>query len=210
MGRHAVGNAREESKGEALTKAPKLGPNVPSRGNVFSHWLGRTSYRLTGWHFVGALPDLPKFVIIVAPHTSNWDFLVGVGALFGLHLRVAYLAKDSLFHPPMAAIMRWLGGIPVDHWKLACRNLGQLIWTTQPCAANVAAYNYSVWLALDANPEGAFLSIGDSVGNNWPAGVRIFAGSVGKVARNIRSSVERTKLLDFTIRHDYIIRFWKE
>jgi len=53
-------------------------------------------------------------VIIVAPHTSNWDFLVGVGALFGLHLRVAYLAKDSLFRGPMGAIMRWLGGIPVD------------------------------------------------------------------------------------------------
>ncbi len=104
----------EEGKGEALTKAPKLGPNVPSRGNAFSHWLGRTSYRLTGWHFVGALPDLPKFVIIVAPHTSNWDFLVGVGALFGLHLRVAYLAKDSVFRGPMGAIMRWLGGIPVD------------------------------------------------------------------------------------------------
>ncbi|MFN2602447.1 MAG: 1-acyl-sn-glycerol-3-phosphate acyltransferase [Gemmatimonadaceae bacterium] len=50
----------------------------------------------------------------MAPHTSNWDFLVGVGALFELRLRVAYLAKDSLFRGPMAAIMRWLGGIPVD------------------------------------------------------------------------------------------------
>ena len=112
--REHLRGALEESKGEALTKAPKLGPNVPSRGNAFSFWLGRTAYALTGWHFVGELPDLKKFVIIVAPHTSNWDFPVGVGALFGLHLKVAYLGKDSLFRGPMGSIMRWLGGIPVD------------------------------------------------------------------------------------------------
>jgi 1-acyl-sn-glycerol-3-phosphate acyltransferase len=112
--REHLREAPEKDKGEALTKVPKLGPNVPSRGNAFSHWLGRTSYALTGWHFAGELPDLPKFVLIVAPHTSNWDFLVGVGALFGLHLNVSYLGKESLFHGPMGTVMRWLGGIPVD------------------------------------------------------------------------------------------------
>jgi len=87
---------------------------VPSRGNAFSHWLGRTYYALRGWHFVGAMPDLPKFVVIVAPHTSNWDFLVGVGALFALGLRISFLGKDSIFRGPTGRIVRWLGGIPVD------------------------------------------------------------------------------------------------
>ncbi len=95
-------------------KVPELGPNVPSRGNAFSRWLGRASYSLTGWHIVGAMPDLPKFVLIVAPHTSNWDFFVGVGALFSLGLRVSYLGKESIFRGPTGRIMRWLGGIPVD------------------------------------------------------------------------------------------------
>lgn len=93
---------------------PKLGPNIPSRGNAFSHWLGRTAYALTGWHFVGPFPNLPKFVLIVEPHTSNWDFFVGLGALFALGIDVSFLGKDSLFRPPLSPILRWLGGIPVD------------------------------------------------------------------------------------------------
>jgi len=53
-------------------------------------------------------------VLIVAPHTSNWDFFVGVGALFGLGLKLSFLGKDSIFVPPAGSILRWLGGMPVD------------------------------------------------------------------------------------------------
>lgn len=60
------------------------------------------------------MPDLPKFVLIVAPHTSNWDFFVGVGALFALGLRVSFLGKDSLFRGPAGPILRWLGVMPID------------------------------------------------------------------------------------------------
>lgn len=92
----------------------ELASNIPSRGNAISRWLGRGAYALSGWRIQGALPDLPKFVLIVAPHTSNWDFFVGVGALFSLGLRVSFLGKDSLFTGPKGPIMRWLGGIAVD------------------------------------------------------------------------------------------------
>jgi 1-acyl-sn-glycerol-3-phosphate acyltransferase len=105
---------QQASESEALIKAPEIGSNIPTRGNAFSHWLGRVSYKLTGWDIVGQFPDLPKFVLIVAPHTSNWDFIVGVGALFALHLNVSYLAKDSLFVPPLSVVLKWLGGIPVN------------------------------------------------------------------------------------------------
>lgn len=93
---------------------PELGPNVPSRGNAFSRLLGRTALAVLGWRFEGTMPNEPKFVAIVAPHTSNWDFFVGVGALFSLGIRVSFLGKDSIFRGPAGPIMRWLGGIAVD------------------------------------------------------------------------------------------------
>jgi 1-acyl-sn-glycerol-3-phosphate acyltransferase len=93
---------------------PELDPSVPSRGNVFSRTLGRTALGLSGWRMEGMLPPLPKFVVIVAPHTSNWDFFVGIGAVFALGLRISFLGKDSLFRGLQGPIMRWLGGIAVD------------------------------------------------------------------------------------------------
>ena len=61
---------------------PTLGPNVPKRGNAFSRGIGRMMMTLGGWKFEGVVPDEPKFVLIVAPHTSNWDFFVGLWAYF--------------------------------------------------------------------------------------------------------------------------------
>ncbi|MBI3568596.1 MAG: lysophospholipid acyltransferase family protein [Gemmatimonadetes bacterium] len=87
---------------------------MPSRGNAFSHGLALLAMRLTGWHFEGALPDRAKFVLIVAPHTSNWDFLVGVMAMFALGIRGTFLGKHTLFRWPLGIVMRWLGGVPVD------------------------------------------------------------------------------------------------
>jgi 1-acyl-sn-glycerol-3-phosphate acyltransferase len=69
---------------------------------------------LAGWRLDGAMPDLKKFVIIVAPHTSNWDFPIGIAAKFALRLEVTFLGKDSLFRFPMGPLMRALGGMPVD------------------------------------------------------------------------------------------------
>ena len=67
-----------------------------------------------GWRIQGDIPDLPKMVIIVAPHSSNWDFVVGVAAKVAMRLRVKYLGKDTLFRFPLGILMRYLGGIPVD------------------------------------------------------------------------------------------------
>jgi 1-acyl-sn-glycerol-3-phosphate acyltransferase len=67
-----------------------------------------------GWKVEGEVPNLPKLVIGVAPHTSNWDFIVGVAAMFALDLRIAFLGKHTLFRGPLGVFMRWIGGIPVD------------------------------------------------------------------------------------------------
>ena len=50
---------------------PSLGPRIPSRGNALTRWIGRTMMTLMGWTFEGTLTDEPKFVMIIAPHTSN-------------------------------------------------------------------------------------------------------------------------------------------
>jgi 1-acyl-sn-glycerol-3-phosphate acyltransferase len=67
-----------------------------------------------GWNIDGAIPNIRKLVIIAAPHTSNWDFIVGVAAKLALGLDVKWLGKDTLFRGPLGYLMRRLGGRPVD------------------------------------------------------------------------------------------------
>ena len=74
-------------------------------------WLG---LRLAGWKLKGRPPRARKFVIIAYPHTSNWDFPLGLSACIIYRIKAYWLGKDSLFKGPAGPIMRWLGGIPVD------------------------------------------------------------------------------------------------
>ena len=71
-------------------------------------------YRLSGWRADGELPPIPRFVIIGASHTSNWDFLVFLGTVSALGRHVRFIAKESLFRWPLGGFMRALGGVPVD------------------------------------------------------------------------------------------------
>ncbi len=79
--------------------------------------LSRWLLRLAGWRLTGVYPHLPRFVLIVAPHTSNWDFPVCLFAGWGIGLLRDYphgfLMKDSLDRWPWRLAMRRLGGIPV-------------------------------------------------------------------------------------------------
>lgn len=79
-----------------------------------SAWL----LRLWGWKVTGQYPrHVPKLVLIVAPHTSNWDFVVGVLVKWAYRLRANYVGKHTLFKGPFGALFRWLGGIPVDRTR---------------------------------------------------------------------------------------------
>ncbi|ACI97565.1 lysophospholipid acyltransferase family protein [Rhodospirillum centenum] len=93
---------------------PSIGSAVPRRGTPFSRWLGRTAMRLGGWQFEGEVPDAPKFIIIGAPHTSNWDFLVVMSAALALAIDVKIMAKHTLMRGPLAPIMRWCGVFGID------------------------------------------------------------------------------------------------
>ncbi len=93
---------------------PKLPENVPVAGGAFTRWFGRFLLRLSGWKFVGNFPNEKKFILAVAPHTSNWDFLVGLRIKFAYNLKVNFLAKNSLFKWPIGPILKFLGGIPIN------------------------------------------------------------------------------------------------
>ena len=91
-----------------------VGASVPRRGSAASRAFGRLVLRLMRFRVEGEIPDIPKMVIAVAPHTSNWDFVVGMGVMFALDLKLSFLAKHTLFRGPFATILRWMGGIAVN------------------------------------------------------------------------------------------------
>jgi 1-acyl-sn-glycerol-3-phosphate acyltransferase len=93
---------------------PELGASVPRTHGPLVANVGRLALTLAGWTIEGEFPDRPKFVMIVAPHTSNWDFPVGLMAKFALRLGCRFIAKHSLFWWPLGLFLRTVGGIPIN------------------------------------------------------------------------------------------------
>jgi 1-acyl-sn-glycerol-3-phosphate acyltransferase len=71
-------------------------------------------YRIKGWSISGGPPTQPKFIILGAPHTSNWDFIFFLGAIHQLGLKPSFMGKLSLFRWPLTRFMYDMGGIPID------------------------------------------------------------------------------------------------
>jgi len=123
---------------------PDVPPQVPRvRHNRFTRWFGRTILRLGGWRVVGPIPDLPRAVLIAAPHSSNWDGLWGFAAKLALGLRITVLGKHQLFWWPLSVLLRKLGVIPVDR-AAPQGTVGQ--------AAQMIVRSDQLWFAL--TPEG--------------------------------------------------------
>jgi 1-acyl-sn-glycerol-3-phosphate acyltransferase len=80
-------------------------------------WLAEKLLKWRGWRFVGALPDLDKIIIIGAPHTSNWDFIVYLAAISHWRMSPRYVGKHTLFRWPFGYFFRRFGGIPVDRTR---------------------------------------------------------------------------------------------
>ncbi len=74
-------------------------------------------FKVTGWRAEGELPDLPKFVLIAAPHTSNWDLPNMLFLSFILKAKIYWMGKDAIFRKPFRRVCMWLGGIPIDRSK---------------------------------------------------------------------------------------------
>jgi 1-acyl-sn-glycerol-3-phosphate acyltransferase len=93
---------------------PDVGAAVPRTHGPLVAAFGRRMLTVAGWKIEGNFPDCPKMMLIVAPHTSNWDFLVGLMAKFALRLECRFIAKESLFWWPLGAFLRRMGGIAID------------------------------------------------------------------------------------------------
>ena len=76
-------------------------------------------FKMAGWKFEGQLPPgLKQYIVAVAPHTSNWDFLMGIAVRSILRMQNArFLGKSSLFKAPLGWLFRSMGGYPVDRSK---------------------------------------------------------------------------------------------
>jgi 1-acyl-sn-glycerol-3-phosphate acyltransferase len=96
------------------TRVPAPPAQAPRAGNAFTRWFGRTLLRLGGWTIAGQFPDVPRLVLIAAPHSSGWDAVWGLAAKLAMGVDIAFLAKAELFRGPLGWLLRGLGGIPVD------------------------------------------------------------------------------------------------
>ena len=96
-----------------------------------------------GWRLVWVPPPGPKSTLMVYPHTSNWDFVIGVLYRHAVGLEARWMGKDSLFKGPAGPLMRTLGGIPID--RRAARGV---------IAATVAQFRRRDRLCLAITPEG--------------------------------------------------------
>ncbi len=80
-------------------------------------WIAKFILKILGWKISNELPEDKKYMLIVAPHTSNWDFPLGVLVKFAEKLKLNYLGKGALFDSPFGWLFRALGGIPVYRKK---------------------------------------------------------------------------------------------
>ncbi|HET9260487.1 MAG TPA: 1-acyl-sn-glycerol-3-phosphate acyltransferase [Acidimicrobiia bacterium] len=125
-------------------------------------WLSYRVMRWLGWEIAGELPDVPKMVIVGAPHTSNWDFFLFLGTIHHFDIKVNFLGKASLFRWPFGAMFRKVGGIPV-HRSRSGGMVGQV----------KAAFDAAQRMILVVAPEGT-----RKAAPHWKSGfVEIAAGA---------------------------------
>ncbi len=149
-----------------MIDVPQLPPSVSRAHGALVAGFGRRMMDLAGWRLEnidGGFPDAPKFVLIVSPHTSNWDFPVGLMAKFALHLGARYIAKHSLFRWPLGVFMRAVGGVPVN--RSAASDLVE---------QTVRIFNERTELVLVITPEGTRSKVA-----RWKSGFHRIARAAG-------------------------------
>jgi len=87
--------------------------DTPVLRTIF-RWLSIFILKLSGWKTEGRLPEHPKFVLIAAPHTSNWDLPLMLFVAFALRAKIYWMGKETIFKHPFERLFKWLGGIPID------------------------------------------------------------------------------------------------
>jgi 1-acyl-sn-glycerol-3-phosphate acyltransferase len=131
--------------------------------NTLMRWISRLILGALGWRIEGRPPTMSKYVLIAAPHTSNWDFPLTLMVCFSLEIKVYWMGKASLFPPILGCFPRWLGGIAVDRSRQ-----GNLVQST------VDAFNQSAELIVIVPPEGTRAKV-----TQWKTGFYHIAQGAG-------------------------------
>jgi 1-acyl-sn-glycerol-3-phosphate acyltransferase len=135
---------------QASVGFPVLPPLAPQAKSAWRRAFGVFMMRLTGWRIQGNAPNLPKFILIVAPHTSNWDFFYGALAYFALRLDTVWLVKDSAIKGPLGALAKHFGAAPIDR-----ANAGSVV------QAYVREFERRERMMLTITPEGTRKKVPD-------------------------------------------------
>jgi len=84
-----------------------------AKSSVIKKTIGRAILRLSGWAFEGPLPAARRYVLIAAPHTSNWDFVYMMAMAWALGVQLSWMGKAALFVFPLGPLFKALGGLPI-------------------------------------------------------------------------------------------------
>ena len=117
---------------ETIERRPSLAQGV-----------ARVLLRSLGWRSVLVYPPSPKGILVVYPHTSNWDFIIGVLYKIGTGLPIRWIGKETLFRWPLRRLLLRLGGIPVNR-----RERSGFVDTL------LAEFARNDWMWLAVAPEG--------------------------------------------------------
>jgi 1-acyl-sn-glycerol-3-phosphate acyltransferase len=105
---------------------PPIPPQAPKLNSRFWPWLSRSLLRLSGWRLLGQLPDVPKVIIIGAPHSSYWDGIWGLMMKIGLGININVMIKREVLDGPLGIILRPIGMIPINRGA-ALNVVGQMV-----------------------------------------------------------------------------------
>ncbi len=122
---------------------PSVPESPPPFGGRFTRTLGRLLLNVLGWRLTGEIPNQPKVVLVGAPHSSNWDFILAMACSLACGVKLSYLMKKEAFFWPFKGLFLLMGGIPVDR-----KSSEDIV----PQIVNWINTNERVWVAI--TPEG--------------------------------------------------------
>jgi 1-acyl-sn-glycerol-3-phosphate acyltransferase len=121
----------------------KVGESLPKSGGVMLKGMTKLIMASLGWTIRGELPNVPKFVVIGAPHTSTWDWFLVMATAYALNVRISWMMKHTMFRGPLGGLLRRLGGVSI--------NRREMQGVVEDCVANFRQLDKFV---LCITPEG--------------------------------------------------------
>jgi len=126
-------------------------------------WLALLFFWGTGWKTAGRKPEVDRYVVIAAPHTSNWDFINTLALAFIFRLNPKIMMKDAWFRGPLGPLFRWLGALPIDRTR-----------SQNVVAQSVAAFKEAPRMVLVVPPSGTRRRV-----ESWKSGFYHIARGAG-------------------------------